>query len=150
MQTIQVQAFPEVARPPLPVRKPLFLRVLATLVICLIAAAMAPFALGPVVFVFLMDKPDHAKWQKARQEMVQIHQALTDYRLSNDDYPDALDAVGDKFASGVPNDPFTKQPYQYRKTAAGFELKSLGKDQAEGGAEVPEKDIIFNQEGYRE
>ena len=88
--------------------------------------------IGTVAFVFLMDKPDKAKWEKARQEMVQIHQALTDYRLSNDDYPDALDAVGDKFASGVPNDPFTKQPYQYRKTAAGFELKSLGKDQAEG------------------
>ncbi len=106
--------------------------------------------IGTVAFVFLMDKPDKAKWEKARQEMVQIHQALADYRLSNDDYPDALEAVGEKFASGVPNDPFTKQPYQYEKTTNGFWLISLGKDQAEGGAEVPEKDIRFNEKGYVE
>ena len=150
MQTTQVQALPEGLQRPLPGRQPMFLRALVTMVVCMFGLVVAMGVFGPVVFVFLMDKPDHAKWEKARQEMVQIHQALHDYRLSNGDYPPALKAVGDKFASGVPNDPFTKQPYDYRKTAAGFELISLGKDQAEGGAEKPEKDIVFNQEGYRE
>ncbi|MCC6148853.1 MAG: type II secretion system protein GspG [Planctomycetes bacterium] len=103
--------------------------------------------IGTVAFVFVMDKPDKAKWTKAQTEMGEIVKALNTYNLDRGDYPDAIDAIADQFNGKVPSDPFSKQPYAYERTATGFVLTCLGKDQAEGGAEVPDKDIRFTERG---
>ena len=103
--------------------------------------------IGTVAFVFVMDKPDKAKWTKAQTEMGEIVKALSTYKLDHGDYPDSLDAIGDQFNGKVPNDPFSKQPYSYERNQTGFTLTCLGKDQADGGAEVPDKDIRYTERG---
>lgn len=103
--------------------------------------------IGTMAFVFLLDKPDQAKWSRAQTEMLQIHQALSDYRLDNGDYPADLADLTTQFPNGVPQDPFAKTDFQYDLTEDGFELVCLGKDQADGGEKSPNKDIIVNQAG---
>jgi general secretion pathway protein G len=105
--------------------------------------------IGTMAFVFVLDKPDKAKWTKAQTEMGEIQKALNQYALEHDnEYPDSLDVLTESyFKSGVPKDPFSKDDYGYAKTDGGFELICLGKDLADGGAEVPDKDIVFTESG---
>lgn len=105
--------------------------------------------IGTMAFVYVLDKPDEAKWQKARTEMGQIVNALSDWQLSHDgDYPETLEEVAEKFPGGkVPADPFTKQPYIYELTGSGFLLTCLGKDKADGGEKKADQDIHFDERG---
>ncbi|MCA8913313.1 MAG: type II secretion system protein GspG [Planctomycetes bacterium] len=105
--------------------------------------------IGTMAFVFVLDKPDKAKWTKAQTEMGEIQKALNTYALEHDnEYPDSLEVLTENaFKGGLPKDPFTKDDYQYEKGDGGFTLTCLGKDGAEGGAEVPDKDIIFTESG---
>jgi len=105
--------------------------------------------IGTMAFVFVLDKPDKAKWTKAQTEMGEIQKALNQYSLDHDgDYPDSLDVLKESyFKSGLPKDPFTKDDYIYEKSDTGFILTCYGKDQAQGGQEVPDKDIMFNEAG---
>ncbi len=108
--------------------------------------------IGTMAFVFVLDKPDKAKWEKARSDMSEIKKALDMYAVDHDnEYPDALDSIAPSFGGNVPKDPFTKDMFQYEKTSdGGFILRCLGKDRADGGAEVPDKDIVFNKSGIVE
>lgn len=108
--------------------------------------------IGTIAFVFVLDNPDKAKWEKARTEMGEIHKALSTYALSNDGrYPDSLEEIGKSFPGGkVPSDPFTKDMYSYESTGDTFRLVCLGKDQAEGGADIPNRDIVFDERGLLE
>lgn len=105
--------------------------------------------IGTMAFVFVLDKPDDARWEKARSDMSQIQQAVAQYNLENEgSYPESLEELREKyFPNGVPKDPFTKDEFIYETTEEGFLLTCLGKDQAEGGTEKPNKDIYFNQAG---
>jgi general secretion pathway protein G len=105
--------------------------------------------IGTVAFVFVMDKPDKTKWTKAQTEMGEIVKALNMYKLNGDnsEYPDSLEAIADQFNGKVPVDPFSKQPYAYERTQGGFTLTCLGKDQADGGAEIPDQDIRYTERG---
>jgi general secretion pathway protein G len=105
--------------------------------------------IGTMGFVFLMDRPDHARWDAARSDMAQIHQALNQYKLDNGDYPDSLDDLHERryFPNGVPKDPWTRDNFIYEPTETGFELICYGKDQTEGGEAKPDLDIIFNEAG---
>lgn len=101
-------------------------------------------------FVFLMDKPDDAKWDTAKTTMSEIQKALNMYKLNDGgEYPDSLEALSTQkyFPNGVPKDPFSKDDFVYETTETGFLLKCLGKDQAEGGEGKPNADIIFNEAG---
>jgi general secretion pathway protein G len=106
--------------------------------------------IGTMAFVFLLDEPDRARWERARTEMGQIQNALNRYHLDHGEYPETLEAVADRFNNRVPRDPFTREPYEYRRTERGFELRSLGADGVEGGEEIPDRDIIFNERGQIE
>jgi general secretion pathway protein G len=106
--------------------------------------------IGTMGFVFLMDKPDDAKWDTTRTQLVAIKDALDMYRLNEGDgeYPESLDELEAKyFKNGVPKDPWTKENFQYEVTEDGFRLICLGKDKAEGGDAKPNKDIICNEGG---
>jgi general secretion pathway protein G len=105
--------------------------------------------IGTMAFVFVLDKPDKAKWSKAQTEMAEIVKALNDYALEHDgEYPDGLEVVAGKFAGEeVPKDPFSRDDYQYELSETGFFLVCLGKDLAEGGEEIPNKDITYTEKG---
>jgi len=104
--------------------------------------------IGTMAFVFLLDEPDKARWERARTEMGQIQSALNQYRLQHQQYPDTLDAIADRFPNNrVPRDPFSKDEYIYERTERGFRLMSYGADMAEGGEEVPDRDIIYTERG---
>lgn len=104
--------------------------------------------IGTMAFVFVLDKPDRAKWEKARSEMSEIVKALSMYAIENDNqYPESLEAISKSFGGKVPQDPWTKEVFKYEPTQDGFTLTCLGKDRQEGGAEIPEKDIIFTEKG---
>lgn len=108
--------------------------------------------IGTIAFVFVMDNPDKAKWEKARTEIGEIQKALNLYATSNDgDYPEDLEAIADKMPGGkVPVDPFTKEAYTYEITETGFIITCLGKDGSEGGDEVPNTDILCDERGFIE
>lgn len=107
--------------------------------------------IGTIAFVFVLDNPDRARWQKAQTEMAEIVKALNTYHLHNGgQYPDSLDQVADKFNNKVPVNPFTKQPYVYEKTTNGFTLTCYGKDDAPGGEKDADKDIVFTERGLLE
>lgn len=136
------------AAAPLP-SKPGVSQGVKTLIIVLCVVVGLFGFVGTMAFVFVLDKPDEPRWEKARSDMAQIHQALNRYSLDNAGaYPASLSALTSKyFPNGVPHDPFTKTVYTYRLTPGGFELVCLGKDQAVGGKEKPNIDIVFDQAG---
>jgi prepilin-type N-terminal cleavage/methylation domain-containing protein len=104
--------------------------------------------IGTMAFVFLQDRPDIARWNAARSEMMEIHKALEIYKLDNEsEFPESLDEIANRFPRGVPRCPFTKQPFQYERTQDGYRLVCLGKDQAEGGESPPDKDIVVTHMG---
>lgn len=105
--------------------------------------------IGTMAFVFVLDKPDKARWERARTEMAEIQKALNHYSLENGgEYPDTLEALTTSaFKGGVPKDPFSKDDFRYERTADGFILTCLGKDLAEGGTEIPNKDIVYTEAG---
>lgn len=88
-------------------------------------------------------------WETAHVTMGEVVKGLNQYKTETGVYPATLDELRRKstFINGVPKDPFSKDNFLYERTAGGFTLICLGKDQAPGGAEPPEKDIIFNESG---
>lgn len=107
--------------------------------------------IGTMAFVFVLDNPDKARWERARTEMGQIVQALNTHSLENNgDYPESLAALeGERkaFPNGVPRDPFTDEEFYYEPLQGNFELICYGKDGVDGGEEIPNRDIIFNNAG---
>jgi general secretion pathway protein G len=106
--------------------------------------------IGTMGFVFLMDKPDDARWEAAKTELGEIHKALDLFKLDNQDYPASLEELQPKYMKKVPTDPWTKEAYQYEPTEDGFRLVCLGKDKAEGGDAKPNKDIVWTEGGWQE
>jgi len=106
--------------------------------------------LGECAYVIVLDKPDEARWEKARSDMSQIQPALSEYALDHKGrYPLDLADLVPAYLESVPVDPFTKRQYDYELTKDGFTLTCLGKDQSAGGDQKPNKDIAFDQTGER-
>lgn len=105
--------------------------------------------LSATSFLFLCDNPDAARWDTTATQMFQIQSALNQYHISNGAYPSSLNVLHhpDYFPNGVPRDPWTEGEFRYSFTATGFELVCYGKDQAPGGAEKPDKDIVYDEAG---
>jgi hypothetical protein len=122
--------------------------------VALLAAALISVTLllslcGNVAFVFVLDKPDETRWTTAQTEMAEITKALNKYSLDHAGaYPPSLAPLTTTyFPNGVPKDPFSKGDYHYERTSSDFTLVCLGKDLKPGGAEVPERDVIFDETG---
>lgn len=108
--------------------------------------------IGTMAFVFVLDKPDKAKWTKAQTEMMEIQKALNTYALEHDgELPDSLEPLREgAFKGSMPKDPFSKEDFVYEKRGSNsFTLTCLGKDRQEGGAEIPDKDIVVTEAGLQ-
>ncbi len=68
--------------------------------------------------------------------------ALANHRASRGNYPVSL-AELKSIAPDLMKDPFTGQPYRYRREGNGFVLYSVGKDGLDNGGNSKEEDIIF-------
>jgi general secretion pathway protein G len=108
--------------------------------------------IGTMAFVFVLDKPDKAKWDTAKVQMASMVEALNQYAVDHDNsYPESLEGIAKQYGGKLPKDPFTKDNFLYELAGDdGFFLRCLGKDRQDGGAEVPDKDIVFNKYGYQE
>jgi hypothetical protein len=98
-------------------------------------------------------KADEHRWSKAQAEMAEVRKMLNVYASEHDgQYPAQLDALVRTAVAefSLPKDPFSNDNYIYELTATGFTLTCLGKDRELGGAEIPERDIIFNETGLAE
>lgn len=114
--------------------------------LCLLVVLI--FGVGGDFFFALASDPNKAKWTKAQTELGEIAKALELYAKQNGEYPKELvNLEQEYFKSGVPKDPFTKDDYIYERTPTGFRLMSLGMDKAPGGGEIPDRDIVYEENG---
>ncbi|MCF6227942.1 MAG: hypothetical protein L3J82_04635 [Planctomycetes bacterium] len=105
------------------------------------------FAIDPM-FVWVANKRDEAKWSRARTEMLEIGKELNLYAINHrGKLPPSLAVLTTSFPNGVPDDPFTKEPYVYKPSGDDFTLICLGLYNTKGGKESPEKDIVVNKAG---
>jgi hypothetical protein len=122
---------------------------LALLVAGLMSVAALVLAIaGTVAFVFVLDKPDVARWDTARTHLLAIKKALDLYNLDNGEFPAALTDLEPKFfPQGLPLNPYTRGPFSYTpvgsNVVSGYRLEFLGKDGIKGGVEPPDKDVVF-------
>jgi len=104
--------------------------------------------LGAIAWANFAGQPDVARWEQARSDMSEMHKTIMLWSVNNTNtYPASLEAVAEQFPGRkVPIDPFTKEPYGYETTPAGFRMVCMGKDRAEGGEGV-NRDIVFDESG---
>lgn len=80
--------------------------------------------------------------------MHQIQQALLRYKLKHHSFPASLDHLtADYFPNGVPKDEYTKESFLYITDGRSFSLISYGKDEAPGGENPPERDVVYTEAG---
>lgn len=122
------------------------------LVSLLLVVAVALVLVGIVSIPALFGEHEHdkARWQAARSTMFEMQKVLNAYAIDHGNaYPRSLTAVAPMFGGTLPQDPFAKRDVDYVLTAGGFELRCLGKDQAPGGIEPPDADIVIDQYGSK-
>ncbi len=98
--------------------------------------------LASLVVPAIMDRPDHARKVRAKQDVRTITNALNMYRLDHFGYPGTLNelsAGSSKYLERVPMDPWGN-PYNYahpgHRSNAAFDLYSYGVDGSEGGNDL--------------
>lgn len=96
--------------------------------------------LAALVVPSIMDRPDHARQVRAKQDVRTLVNAINLYRLDNFDYPsDLSELVTGGYLDRLPKDPWNND-YQYRnpglENAGKFDLYSYGKDGRDGGNEL--------------
>jgi formylglycine-generating enzyme required for sulfatase activity len=95
---------------------------------------------------------DAALWERTREAMSELTKVLQMYSLENEgEYPETLEDVRNYFERGIlPQDPFLSDYFRYTRTDEGFELKCFGRGDEPGGDEIPDKDIVFTEEGRQD
>ncbi len=96
--------------------------------------------LAAIVVPKILDRPDEARVQKARQDIRAIEGAVSLYKLDNFDYPDTgagLNALAGDYLERVPKDPWGNE-YQYLSPGinGSYDIYSFGKDGSPGGEGV--------------
>ncbi len=93
--------------------------------------------LATIVVPKILDRPDEARVQKARQDIRAFEGALSLYKLDNFSYPDTgegLGALQGRYMERIPNDPWGNE-YQYISpgTSGSYDIYSFGADGTPGG-----------------
>jgi hypothetical protein len=114
-----------------------------------ILAAIALLGTGLTWFFFFSQPNGHTRWSTAWYEMGEIRKALIERRLNDNRYPESLDALKDEhFPNGIPKNPYTGEHYDYVTNGTRFFLVCYGKDDAPGGDEQPNADIVYSEQGW--
>lgn len=95
---------------------------------------------------------DRTLWVQAQGEMGQIHKSLLVFADEHEGrHALSLEEMSETFyvSTELPKDPFSGQDYVYELTATGFRLTCLGKDRVPGGDEIPDRDIIYDENGQQ-
>ena len=99
--------------------------------------------LAALVVPSIMERPEHARQVRAKQDVHSLVNAINLYRLDNFDYPSDLSVLVPGYLDKVPKDPWNRD-YQYRnpgsRNTGKFDIYSYGKDGRDGGNEF-DKDI---------
>lgn len=100
--------------------------------------------LAALVVPSIMERPDHARQVRAKQDVRTLVNAINLYRLDHFDYPsDLSELVTGNYLDKVPQDPWNNY-YQYRhpglENPGKFDVYSYGKDGREGGNDL-DRDI---------
>ena len=93
--------------------------------------------LGTIIIPQLLDRPDQARVQKAKQDIRAFEGALSLYKLDNFNYPDTsqgLQALQGKYIERITKDPWGND-YQYVSPGSNgaFDIYSFGADGQIGG-----------------
>lgn len=146
-QFVPPQYAPSGYRPSTPPKKSGTLVIIFWVVGALVLLILALIVVGIGAFVYVRNKPYEARWIRAKSDMSEISKGLNEYHIEQNAYPESLTALQNYFGGNLPTDPFTKRPYDYVRTPTGFRLTCLGKDLAPGGAEIPDRDIVYDERG---
>ncbi len=66
--------------------------------------------------------------RRARLDLARLALALNTYYNDQGEYPPRLDILAPRYLPTLPQDPFTQQPYHYRRHDRGCEVWSVGPD----------------------
>jgi len=77
-------------------------------------------------------------------DALRVNVALRRFRTDRGAYPERLDELVPDYLKELPPDPFTGQPFRYRREDDGWTLYSLGSDQEDDGGESSD---YFGKEG---
>jgi hypothetical protein len=69
-------------------------------------------------------------------QLTEIALALSAYRTEHGEYPKALAAIQPDYLPGIPEDPYTKGPFRYRRWSDGYMLYSVGPNGEDDGGEM--------------
>ncbi len=97
---------------------------------CPLAAQLLP------VFVKVFPK---AAQRQAQVDATRLAFALRLYRLDHGDYPSSLNTLAPEYLKHVPLDPFSHQPFIYKREGKGFVVYSVGPNFRNDGGTVNEK-----------
>lgn len=118
-----------------------------------VIAIMAMLAGG--VSLFLFGATTDAAQTRVRSDFAQLGEALKLYRLKKNRYPESLEELtqplpghAEALLDKIPKDPWGKD-YRYRRIQGGYEIFTLGADDAEGG-EGADKDLSSLDEDEEE
>jgi len=82
----------------------------------------------------------HASRSQARHEakldLMQMGLVIEQYQADHGLYPDTLDSIEPRLGGSMPVDPFTGEPYHYRRTGDSFRLYSVGANLTDDGGIV--------------
>lgn len=81
----------------------------------------------------------------ARLELLRLQLALQEYRLRRGRYPESLAALTPEFLAALPTDPFTGDPYRYRRRGGGYLLYSVGPNGFDEGGKPFPREISPNR-----
>jgi len=100
----------------------------------------------PPTFLFAMSAPSLAKapdiaWRSICDvRATRVMLALERYRQGRGEYPAELDGLVPKWLPAVPRDPFSGEPFKYRREGLKYVLYSVGPDRADNGGRFPVDD----------
>ncbi len=117
-------------------------------------ADMVVAMLYPILYPPLEKTVAHHGSARAAFELARVTLALELWRAAHKEYPADLSVLAPGLLPAVPADPFSGQPFRYRRVKAGYALYSLGADLDDDGGNREKKrgktvdgDIVIEGDG---
>ncbi len=103
-----------------------------------------------VILPRLVDTLQAQARHEATLNLMQLGLIIEFYRAETETCPDDLGAIGNRVPGGLPLDPFSGQPYMYRRAGDGFVLYSVGVNGIDDGGRYDYGDGDITWRGHEE